>query len=262
MSQEIVAEDSASVKIQLKNVHKSFGTHKVLDGVTLDVIRGESLVILGGSGTGKSVMIRCIIGLIAPDAGEIYVDGSPVLNLDKQSRLAIMQKCGFLFQSGALFDSMTTLDNITFFAKRINNLNRTQQRELAVEKLRSVGLKPAIADLYPSELSGGMQKRVALARAICTNPEIVFFDEPTTGLDPIASNVINDLIIKIKDELKITCVTITHDMNSTQKIADRVAMLANGQISWHGPKNELYTTQDPYIHQFVRGETNGPIQMV
>ncbi|MEY3196884.1 MAG: hypothetical protein RLZZ59_252, partial [Pseudomonadota bacterium] len=201
------------VKIKVSELFKSFGSNNVLQGVDLEVKEGSSMVILGGSGTGKSVLIKTIIGLIKADSGNIWIDDEETTNLRGKARLEILSKCGFLFQSGALFDSISVEDNITFYAERIEKLSRSQKRDLAAEKLHSVGLHSSVLDLYPSELSGGMQKRVSLARAICTNPEIIFFDEPTTGLDPIMANVINDLIIKVRNDLGATTVTITHDMN-------------------------------------------------
>jgi len=235
--------------ISLRNVHKAFGANTVLAGVSLDVARGESLVVIGGSGTGKSVLIKCIIGLIKPDAGTISVDGQPGINLDQ---------FGMLFQGGALFDSLTVWQNISFRLLQ-SGMTRRTAKEHAIEKLRRVGLSPDTADKFPAELSGGMQKRVGLARAIATDPRIIFFDEPTTGLDPIMSGVINDLIREIVAEMGATTITITHDMTSVHAIADQVAMLHAGQVQWHGPIADMDTAQDPHLMQFITGSANGPI---
>jgi len=231
----------------------------VLQGVDLEVETGKSLVILGGSGTGKSVLIKAVIGLIKPDSGNIWIDGKDTTYLSGRDRFEIMSKCGFLFQAGALFDSLTVQDNITFYAEKVQKLSKSAKRDLSVEKLEAVGLSDRVLNLFPAELSGGMQKRVSLARAICTNPEIIFFDEPTTGLDPIMANVINDLIIKVRDKLGATTITITHDMHSAMAIATEVAMLYDGKILWHGKKSEVEKSKNPYLHQFINGLTTGPI---
>src|SRR5574343_112640 len=201
---------SNNIKIKVRNLHKAFGSHKVLDGIDLDVKKDSSLVILGGSGTGKSVLIKTMIGLLTPDKGSIMLDDQETVNISPKARLKILENCGFLFQGGALFDSLSVSENITFFAQKLYSLKREEIKELALKKLKSVGLSERILNLYPAELSGGMQKRVSLARAICTDPKIIFFDEPTTGLDPIMANVINDLIIKIREELGATTIAITH----------------------------------------------------
>jgi len=250
-----------NVKIKVSNLHKSFGSHAVLQGIDLEVKEGSSLVILGGSGSGKSVLIKAIIGLIAPDSGKIEIDGQDTTYLSGKARLNMLEKCGFLFQAGALFDSLTIEDNITFFAEKLHNLSRAKKRDLAAEKLHSVGLHSGVLELFPAELSGGMQKRVSLARAIATNPKIIFFDEPTTGLDPIMANVINDLIIKARKDLGATTVTITHDMNSAMKIATEVGMLYDGKILWHGTKEEMKNSNNPHLHQFINGLTEGPIKV-
>ena len=247
-------------KIKIQGLSKSFGNHKVLDGIDLEIKKGDSLVILGGSGSGKSVLIKTIIGLIKPDNGTITIDGILTNNISNKERFKMMQKCGFLFQAGALFDSLTIQDNITFFAEKLSKLSKQDKQELAISKLESVGLPSRILNLYPSELSGGMQKRVSLTRAICSNPEIIFFDEPTTGLDPIMANVINELIIKIQKELNATTITITHDMDSAYKIATEIALLYNGKILWRGKKDEIKNTNNPYVKQFINGHVNGPME--
>ena len=250
--------------ITLENVHKSFGPKHVLRGVSLHVPKGESMVIIGGSGTGKSITIKSVLGLITPDQGRILVDGQDVTNADTSaSRDAFLARFGMLFQGGALFDSLTVWQNVAFRLLR-GALKRPKSdaREIAIEKLRRVGLTPDVADLFPSELSGGMQKRVGLARAIAAEPEIIFFDEPTTGLDPIMSGVINDLIREIVVEMGATAMTITHDMTSVRAIADKVAMLHDGVIQWTGPVSDMDNSGDPYLSQFITGSAEGPIEAV
>ena len=246
-------------KIALKDVHKAFGPKKVLRGVTLDVAPGESMVIIGGSGTGKSVTIKCVLGLITPDAGVIEVDGKPA-GRDRDEFLA---QFGMLFQGGALFDSMTVWQNVAFrLVRGKHKMKRKHAREVAIEKLRRVGLTPETADLFPAELSGGMQKRVGLARAIAAEPGIIFFDEPTTGLDPIMSGVINELIREIVVEMGATAMTITHDMSSVRAIADKVAMIHDGKVRWTGPVGQMESSGDPYLTQFITGSAEGPIEAV
>jgi phospholipid/cholesterol/gamma-HCH transport system ATP-binding protein len=249
------------VKIKVRNLHKAFGNHKVLNGLNLDVVKGKSLVILGGSGTGKSVLIKTIIGLITPDSGTIEIDGIDTTNISKSARFEMIEKYGFLFQGGALFDSLTIQDNVTFLAEKLKPMTSSQKRELALKKLESVGLTENVLSLYPAELSGGMLKRASLARTICNDPELIFFDEPTTGLDPIMANVINELIVKVRDELGATTVTITHDMASVRAIANDVALLHHGEILWHGSKEEMDNSDNPHLKQFVNGLTTGPIQV-
>ena len=246
--------------ITLSNVHKSFGAKQVLQGINLTIARGESLVIIGGSGTGKSVLLKCILGLVKPDAGTITLEGQDVAHADRDAFLA---RFGMLFQGSALFDSMPVWQNVAFRLLR-GRLKRPQAeaREIAIEKLRRVGLSPDVADLFPSELSGGMQKRVGLARAIAAQPDVIFFDEPTTGLDPIMAGVINDLIREIVTEMGATAMTITHDMSSVRAIADQVAMLHDGIIQWQGPIADLDTNSDPYVSQFINGRAVGPIEAV
>lgn len=246
--------------IQFDNVHKSFGPKRVLQGVNLEIAKGSSMVIIGGSGTGKSVMLKSVLGLISPDSGTITVYGQ---NATQGDRDAFLARFGMLFQGGALFDSMTVWQNVAFRLLR-GSLKRPKDeaREIAIEKLRRVGLTPDVADLYTSELSGGMQKRVGLARAIAAEPEIIFFDEPTTGLDPIMSGVINDLIREIVVEMGATAMTITHDMSSVRAIADNVAMLHGGVIQWTGPVSQMDASGDPYLTQFISGSAEGPIEAV
>jgi len=246
--------------ITLENVHKSFGSNAVLRGVNLSIPRGKSLVIIGGSGTGKSVALKCVLGLIRPDSGKITVDGQDVRTAEREAFLA---RFGMLFQGGALFDSMPVWQNVAFRLLR-GSLKRpkSEARDIAIEKLRRVGLKPDVADKFPGELSGGMQKRVGLARAIAAEPEIIFFDEPTTGLDPIMSGVINDLIREIVVEMGATAMTITHDMTSVRAIADDVAMLHEGVIKWTGPVADMDRSGDPYLDQFIHGRATGPIEAV
>ncbi|WP_111734626.1 ABC transporter ATP-binding protein [Roseovarius amoyensis] len=246
--------------IELRDVHKAFGSNKVLRGINLSVARGTSLVIIGGSGTGKSVALKCILGLIRPDSGLITLDD---MDVTKGDRDAFLARFGMLFQGGALFDSLPVWQNVAFRLMR-GSLKRpkAEAREIAIEKLRRVGLKPEQADLFPAELSGGMQKRVGLARAIAAEPEIIFFDEPTSGLDPIMSGVINDLIREIVTEMGATAMTITHDMTSVRAIADNVAMLHDGVIKWTGPVSQLDNSGDPYLDQFIHGRAEGPIEAV
>jgi phospholipid/cholesterol/gamma-HCH transport system ATP-binding protein len=243
--------------IALYDIHKSFGSNHVLRGVTLSVARGESLVVIGGSGTGKSVLIKCILGLVRPDSGRITVDGRTVAARPDD---AFLSRFGMLFQGGALFDSLPVWQNVSFRLLRGTLArSRAEARDIAIMKLRRVGLSAEVADLYPAELSGGMQKRVGLARAIAAEPEIIFFDEPTTGLDPIMAGVINDLIREIVTEMGATAVTITHDMTSVRAIADRVAMLHDGVVRWNGPIARLDDSADPFVDQFIHGRPTGPI---
>ena len=251
--------------IELGDVHKAFGRKKILKGVNLAIPKAESMVIIGGSGTGKSVTLKCVLGLIDADSGSVTVDGQDVTRLKQGSaeRDAFLARFGMLFQGGALFDSLHVWENVAFRLLR-GSLKRpkSEAREIAIEKLRRVGLTPEVADLFPGELSGGMQKRVGLARAIAAEPEIIFFDEPTTGLDPIMAGVINDLIREIVVEMGVTAMTITHDMTSVRAIADKVAMLHDGVIQWTGPVDEMDSCGDPYVTQFISGSADGPIETV
>ncbi len=244
--------------IELSAVTKTFGANRVLRGVDLILPRGQSMVVIGGSGTGKSVLLKCILGLVRPDAGRITLDGEDVA---KAERDAFLARFGMLFQGGALFDSLRVWENVAFRLLRgAKAMPPEAARAIALEKLRRVGLTPAVADQYPAELSGGMQKRVGLARAIAAEPEIIFFDEPTTGLDPIMSGVINALIREIVVEMGATAMTITHDMSSVRAIADRVAMLHAGVIQWTGPVADMDAAPDPYLQQFIHGRADGPIE--
>ncbi len=246
--------------IKLDGVEKAFGRNRVLRGINLEVPRGKSVVVIGGSGTGKSVLLKCILGLVQPDSGRIMVDGKDAGRGDRDAFLA---QFGMLFQGGALFDSLHVWENVAFRLLR-GSLKRPREeaRAIAIEKLRRVGLKADVADMYPGELSGGMQKRVGLARAIAAEPQIIFFDEPTTGLDPIMAGVINDLIREIVVEMGATAMTITHDMSSVRAIADNVAMLHGGVIQWYGPVADLDNSGDPFVDQFVHGRAEGPIEAV
>ncbi len=243
--------------IRLNNVHKAFGANQVLRGASLDVPKGTSMVVIGGSGTGKSVLLKCILGLVTPDSGAIKVDGQNVTNAPRDAFLA---RFGMLFQGGALFDSLPVWQNVAFRLLRGSlKRPRAEAREIAIAKLRRVGMGADVADRLPAELSGGMQKRVSLARAIAADPEIIFFDEPTTGLDPIMAGVINDLIREIVTEMGATAVTITHDMSSVRAIADRVAMLHGGVVRWTGAITDMDAAGDPYVDQFINGRAEGPI---
>lgn len=246
-------------KIRLEGVSKTFGTMRVLDGLNLSIDPGESVAIIGQSGSGKSVTLKCILGLIRPDAGAIEVDGENVVGLRQRDAERLRGKFGMLFQGGALFDSLPIWRNVTFGLSQGRRVDAARMRRIAEENLERVGLDARILNLRPNELSGGMQKRVALARAIAPRPEIIFFDEPTTGLDPIRADVINDLIVSLVNDLGVTALTITHDMASARKIAHRVAMLYKGRIVWHGPRDRLYDSGNPYVDQFVQGRADGPI---
>jgi phospholipid/cholesterol/gamma-HCH transport system ATP-binding protein len=250
---------NSAFKIDMQNVTKSFGPKNVLSGVTLQVPAGKSLVIIGGSGTGKSVTLKCILGLITPDSGSIKIDGEDTTFANGQDRDRIMRKFGMLFQGGALFDSLPVWQNVAFGLIHGKQMNHKDAKDIAIEKLRAVGLGAQVANLFPAELSGGMQKRVSLARAIATSPEIIFFDEPTTGLDPIMADVINDLIVQCVKDLGATALSITHDMASARKIADYIAMIHQGKIIWHGAVAELDHSGNPYVDQFIHGRATGPI---
>ena len=248
-------------KVELRGVKKSFGSKVVLDGIDLVLGSGESLVVIGGSGTGKSVMIKCVLGILRPDAGQIFVDGQEVTRQHGRTRDHMLKQFGMLFQGAALFDSLPVWENVAFGLIQGHGVKRRQAREIAIEKLAKVGLSADVAMLSPAELSGGMQKRVGLARAIAADPKVIFFDEPTTGLDPIMADVINDLIISTVEDLGASTLSITHDMASARKIADRIAMLYRGKIIWQGATDQIDQTGNPYVEQFIHGRAEGPIQM-
>lgn len=248
-------------KIELKGVTKSFGSKKVLNGIDLAVEQGKSLVVIGGSGTGKSVMLKCILGIVEADKGSILIDGKETRGIHGKKRDAVLDQFGMLFQGSALFDSLPVWRNVAFKLMQVRGMQAKQAKERAIEKLAQVGLTKDVADLFPAELSGGMQKRVSLARAIAADPKIIFFDEPTTGLDPIMADVINDLILQCVHKLGATAVSITHDMASAHKIADSIAMIYNGQIIWHGSRQEIDRSGNPYVDQFIHGRADGPIKM-
>lgn len=248
-------------KISLRGVTKAFGPKKVLQGIDLDVAPGESMVVIGGSGSGKSVLLKCILGLMKPDRGLIKVDGEETATLASGGRARVMRKFGMLFQGGALFDSLRVWENVAFGPIQSDGMQADKAREIAVAKLGAVGLAPEIGELYPSELSGGMQKRVALARAIAREPEIIFFDEPTTGLDPIMADVINELIVKCVSDLGATAISITHDMASARKIGHRIGMLYDGKLIWQGPVGDIDCSNNAHVDQFIHGRAEGPIRM-
>ena len=245
-------------KISIRGLKKSFGTKAVLNGIDLDLYPGESFVVIGGSGTGKSVLIKSVLGLLRPDAGEIFVDGQNILTLKRKQRQAIYKQFGMLFQGGALFDSLPVWQNVAFGLMHAQSMPAAQAKIIALEKLRAVNLDESVADIYPAELSGGMQKRVSLARAIATFPQVIFFDEPTTGLDPIVSGTINQLIKKSVHDLGASTITITHDITSLRQIADKVGLLFQGRLIWTGTVAEMDATDNPYVKQFINGQSNGP----
>jgi phospholipid/cholesterol/gamma-HCH transport system ATP-binding protein len=248
-------------KIQLIGVKKRFGAKVVLDGVDLTIEPRSSLVIIGGSGTGKSVTIKSILGILRPDEGTILVDGEDITHINGGARDKVMKKFGMLFQGGALFDSLPVWENVAFGLIQGRGMGRKQARDIAIQKLAKVGLTEDVAFLSPSELSGGMQKRVGLARAIAADPEIIFFDEPTTGLDPIMADIINHLIVSTVKDVGATALSITHDMVSARKISDKIAMLYGGKIIWQGPTGEIDNSGNPYVEQFIHGRAEGPIKM-
>ena len=248
-------------KIQLQGVRKTFGEKLVLDGIDYALPEGESLVVIGGSGSGKSVLLKCILGILRPDAGSIRIDGDETVGASGEARENVLKKIGMLFQGSALFDSLPVWRNVAFRLIQGQGMERTQAKEIALGKLAQVRLGPDVAELYPAELSGGMQKRVALARAIASDPEIIFFDEPTTGLDPIMADVINDLIVASVKKLGATTISITHDMASARKIATRIAMIYGGKFIWTGPASEIDRSGNAHVDQFIHGRAEGPIQM-
>ena len=248
-------------KIELRGVKKRFGPKVVLDGVDLVINPGESLVVIGGSGTGKSVTIKCVLGILRPDAGQIFVDGQEVTHIGGRARDKVLRQFGMLFQGAALFDSLSVWENVAFGLIQGRGMARAKAKDIAVQKLAKVGLGSEVASLSPSELSGGMQKRVGLARAIAADPQIIFFDEPTTGLDPIMADIINDLIVDTVKDVGATTLSITHDMVSARKIAHRIAMLYKGKIIWHGPVKDIDNSGNAYVDQFIHGRAEGPIKM-
>jgi phospholipid/cholesterol/gamma-HCH transport system ATP-binding protein len=251
----------AEAHIELNDVHKAFGSKPVLNGVDIAVQRGQSLVVIGGSGTGKSVMLKCILGIIHPDSGSIRIAGEEVVGLSGSQRDKVLSRFGMLFQGAALFDSLSVWQNVAFGLIQGKKMRRREAKEIAITKLGQVGLGAEVGELYPAELSGGMQKRVGLARAIAADPEIIFFDEPTTGLDPIMADIINDLIVDCVKRLGATTISITHDMASARKIADDIAMIYKGRIIWQGKAADVDDSGNPYVEQFIHGSAQGPIQM-
>ncbi len=251
----------AAPRIVIRGLRKSFGRKKVLDGIDVEVGVGQSLVVIGGSGSGKSVLLKCILGLIEPDSGSIRIDGEETVGLSRTDRARVMRKFGMLFQGGALFDSLKVWENVAFGPIQSDHIPEDEAKEIALAKLGAVGLTPDVGELRPAELSGGMQKRVALARAIAREPEIIFFDEPTTGLDPIMSDVINELIVQCVRQLGASTISITHDMASARKIGDRIAMLYEGRLIWQGPVADIDHSGDAHVDQFIHGRAEGPIRM-
>lgn len=255
---KVVMSNFSTPIIKVRGLHKFFGSKVVLDQIDLDLYPGESLVVIGESGIGKSVLIKCIMGLIHPDKGSIEINGKETIHLSRSERQEILTNFGMLFQGGALFDSMPVWENIAFGLIQGRGVTRKEAKGIALEKLKAVNLDQNVADIYPAELSGGMQKRVALARAIATMPRVIFFDEPTTGLDPIVSGTINELIVKCVRSLGASAITITHDMNSLRHIGDRVALLFQSKLIWVGHIEEMDQTDNPYVHQFIHGLPTGP----
>lgn len=257
-NQATITDSNQIPFIDVKDLSKAFGRNVILNNISFSLNKGESFVIIGGSGTGKSVLIKCILGLLQPDKGEIRINEVLLSSSSGRERRKALKRFGMLFQGGALFDSMTIAENISFGLVQGFGMDKLAARKIALEKLDAVDLSRKVADLYPAELSGGMQKRVALARAIATNPEVIFFDEPTTGLDPIISGTINDLIIRCVREIGACAITITHDINSLRKIADRVGLLHKGQFIWQGKISQIDRSGNPYLEQFIHGNSRGP----
>jgi phospholipid/cholesterol/gamma-HCH transport system ATP-binding protein len=252
---------SNAPKIEISRLNKAFGSKQVLRGVDLTIGTGESVVVIGGSGSGKSVLLKCILGLMRPDSGSIKIDGEESVDLSRRERERVRAKFGMLFQGSALFDSLRVWENVAFGLIQGDRMARGAAKDVALRKLGAVGLDGQVSELYPSELSGGMQKRVALARAIAREPDIIFFDEPTTGLDPIMSDVINKLIVKCVRDLGATAVSITHDMVSARHIADRIAMIYEGRIIWNGAAKDIDRSGNAHVDQFLHGRAEGPIAM-
>jgi len=246
--------------IKLVDLYKTFAANKVLQGLGLEVEKGESRVIIGGSGSGKSVILKHIIGILKPDKGDVFIEGVNITTLQENELYEVRKKFGMLFQMAALFDSMNVWENVGFALMRQKNMKLKDVKEIAIEKLKMVGLV-GVENLSPAELSGGMKKRVGLARAIAHEPEILLYDEPTTGLDPITADAINDLIVEMRERLSVTSVAITHDMNSAYKIADRISMLYEGKIIQTGSPSEIKNTENPVVRQFITGSAVGPIKI-
>jgi len=256
-----MTDRNSAIKIRVVNVHKSFGENHVLRGCDLEVRLGESMVVIGGSGSGKTVLIKCIIGLIQPDEGKIYVDGVEITSLNERELNEVRKKFGMLFQGGALFDSLRIWENVGFGLRQHTQRSEEEIRRISSEKLRLVGLRD-IEDLMPAELSGGMKKRVSLARAIAMEPEILLYDEPTTGIDPIMADAINQLIVETREKLSVTSIAITHDIKSAYRIADRIAMLYQGKIIEVGTPEEIKNSSNPIVQQFIQGKSEGPIKIL
>ncbi len=252
---------SSQPKIVVEGVTKRFGDHQIFDGVDLEVNVGESVVLIGGSASGKTLLFKCILGLITPDGGSIRIDGQETIGLPAKERRALFDRTGMLFQQSALFDSQTVSENIAFRLLQDKSISREEAKSRAVDKLVSVGMTPDVGELLPSEISGGMQKRVGFARAIANDPEIVLLDEPTAGLDPIMTNIVSDLILDGVHQLGATVLSITSDMTGARKIADRIAMLHDGKIIWFGPKDQVDDSGNPYLDQFIHNRAEGPIKM-
>ncbi len=250
-----------SIRIKIRGLTKAFGKKVVLNGLDLDVHEGESLVVIGGSGTGKSVLLKCVLGLLKPDSGSIQINGQEIVGLNGNTMENVRRKFGMLFQYAALFDSLTIWENVAFGLMQAHGMPKDEAYKIAIEKLSQVGLGERFATKNPAELSSGMKKRVGLARAIATSPDTLFFDEPTTGLDPVMGDVIDRLIVQSVQELGATGLTITHDMDSAKRISDRIAMLYDGKIAWVGPTADIETTDNPYVHQFINGLLEGPIKI-
>ncbi len=253
--------ETVTPKLKIAGLSKSFGANRALVDIDLEVGAGESLVLIGGSGSGKTLLLKCILGLLPPDRGSVLLDGEETAKLTGNDRMRFLDRFGMLFQQSALFDSLPVWQNVAFKLLQDHKVSRAQARDIAIDKLSHVGMGPEVADLFPAELSGGMQKRVGLARAIAADPEIVFLDEPTAGLDPIMSNIINDLVIENVKELGATAVSITSDLVSARRISDHIAMLHEGRLVWTGPTADVDTADNDYVDQFINKRTTGPIKM-
>lgn len=251
----------ASVKIAIRGLTKSFGAKHVLRGLDLDIYEGESLAVIGGSGSGKSVLLKNIVGILTPDSGSIKIDGEEVVGVTGTARDRINRKLGMLFQGAALFDSLPLWENVAFGLMAAHGVAKPEAREIAIERLRQVGLDSDTVDRFPADISVGAQKRVGLARAIATSPEILFFDEPTTGIDPLMGEVIDSLVVKCVRDLGATALTITHDMESARRIANRIAMIYEGRIVWVGDVATIGNSGNDIVDQFIHGRVEGPISI-